>query len=283
MRYIDKSSVRAAGTAITEEYIRNHCIGNEGRYVNINYENFCSLGYDERMKRCLNQVQHNFCCYCMRDMSMNNGVTTLEHIIPQNPKPEDVARYRKLNISALQTGTLSLVKDFIRSETQYMPPYPHNVAYDNFLNSCNGKFPEKVGSSLCCNNKRGNDYAIPLPLYQDVEQMVTYCDDGDIMPNYEHSLASDVAIALGAYRVKCDNLKTIRRMWFLFRNTDYETLVKCINDSDLRYKTLMSVLFKDSKQAVLDANIVGKYSKPNYWKTFISYHWFQNKYREMYP
>lgn len=283
MRYLDKSLARINGTAITEAYIKNHCKDSDGRYVNINYEDFCSLGYGEQMKACLKQVQGNFCCYCMRDMSMNNGVTTLEHIVPQNPMPNDVVKYRALKISALQTGTLLLVKEFIKHKTQNMPPYPHNVAYDNFLISCNGKFPEKAGSSLCCNNKRGNDYAIPLPLYQDVDQMVKYSEDGDIMPNHKHSLASDIAIALGAYRVKCDNLKTIRRMWYLFRNTDYQTLINCINDSELRYKTLMNVLFKDSKYICLDAIIVGKYIKPDYWKTFISYHWFQNEYRKMYP
>lgn len=282
MRYIDKTEIQQQGRAITEDYIRNQCATIEGRYINISYSRFCSLGYASRMVDCLRNVQGDYCCYCMRDMSMNRGAVTLEHIIPQHPENGDVSKYRNLGIEALNAETLSLVEEFAKAPDQTMPPYPHNVAFDNFLNSCNGTFPDKGVSSICCNNKRGNTYAIPLPLYPDACQMVIYQEDGEVQPNAQHPQAADIAIAIAAYRLKCENLKVIRRMWYLLRHTEYNTLVQCLNDGNLRARTLNSVLYRDKRYLDTDAK-VWKYQNKEYWQTFLSYHWFQNKYLEQYP
>lgn len=282
MRYIDKTEIQQEGRAITEDYIKTHCTSEDHRYINISYSTFCSLGYGAKMIECLRKAQGNYCCYCMRDISMNSGIVTLEHLIPQHPGKGDILRYRQLGIKSLNAETLSLADEFTHAHNQTMPPYPNNVAFDNFLNSCNGTFPDKGGSSLCCNNKRGNDYAIPLPLYSDANQMVVYQEKGDIQPNAQHPLASDIAVAIAAYRLKCDNLKVIRRMWYLLRHSNYDTLVRCLYDADLRSKTLISVLFKNSRYLDIDSK-AWKYNNPEYWKTFLSYHWFQKKYQQLYP
>lgn len=282
MRYIDKNEIQQEGRAITEDYIHDHCTTDEGRYINISYSAFCSLGYGAKMVECMKKAQENYCCYCMRDMSMNSGAITLEHLIPQHPGNGNIHRYRQLGIDSFKAEVLSLVDEFTHAPSQAMPPYPHNVAFDNFLNSCNGTFPDKGGSSLCCNNKRGNAYSIPLPLYTDVEQMIDYKEEGEIQPNAQHPLASEIAIAIAAYSLKCDNLKIIRRMWYLFRHTNYDLLVQCIHDGDLRSKTLNSVLYQDPIYIGIDSK-AWKYNNSEYWKTFLSYHWFQAKYQELYP
>ena len=282
MRYIDKTEIQQQGRAITEDYVRNHCATIEGRYLNISYSEFCSLGYGTKMMDCLRKVQGNYCCYCMRDISMNSGAVTLEHVIPQHPGNGDVDKYSQLGIEALNAETLSLVEEFVQAPDQTMPPYPHNVAFDNFLNSCNGTFPDKGVSSICCNNKRGNTYAIPLPLYPDAAQMVIYQEEGEIQPNTQHPLASDIAISIAAYKLKCENLKIIRRMWYLLRHTEYDILVQCLNDGDLRNKTLNSVLFKEKRYMIIDS-LVCKYFNKEYWKTVLSYHWFKDKYLELFP
>lgn len=231
----------------------------------------------------LKKAQGNFCCYCMRDLSQNSGEITLEHIIPQKADSEDVEQYRALGIPSFDKKVLLLDTEFVKEEKQEMPPYPHTVAFDNFFNSCAGTFPDKEGSSQCCNNRRGNDFCLPLPLYSDAENMVEYSDNGNVAPSSQHQLASQIAVSIAAYHLNCNDLKHVRRLWFLFRNKDYNMLVDGIHDSNLRFQLLQEVLYKDSKTMEIDCILFRKFQRESYWKTFLSYHWFQQKFRQIYP
>jgi len=282
MKYIDKASGAEEGRAITEEYVQEECAicdGTETRYQNISYDGFCNRGYRGRMIDVLKKAQGNYCCYCMRDLSQNSGEIALEHIIPQKPNQGDEKRYRALGLKSLSEKVLLLESEFATAGNQTMPPYPHTVAFDNFFNSCTGTFPDKDGMPQCCNNSRGNKFCLPLPLYSNVANMIVFSKDGEVVPYPKHKLASQIADSIAFYHLNCSNLKLIRRLWYLLRNKDYEVLLDCIHNLDLRNKILMEVLYKDSKSSAEDAILYIKYMRNKYWQTFISYHWFQNKYR----
>lgn len=281
MKYINKTSNLANGLRITENYLNIYCKNNENRYINISYDDFCHYGYKQQMIDCLKRAQGNYCCYCMRDMSLSGRIFTLEHIVPQQTTGEDIVRYRSLGLPELQGNRLSLTSEFTYAQNQTMPPYPHNVSYDNFLNSCNGKFPSMSGSSLCCNNKRGNKYAIPLPLYPNVDEMVVYLENGEIQPNASCGQTTEVAQAVAAYGLNCDNLRKIRRLWYLLRNVSQDDLIRCIDDSDLRNKIIMSVI-PNADNVKIDYEILVKYIKRDYWITFWSYNWFKDKFQNMF-
>lgn len=287
MRHIDKSPKEEEGRNLTHSYITTHCLvqgpGQPACYQNVSYDDFCSKGYSHSMSNLIQTVQGRFCCYCMRDMYDNSGVVTLEHVIPQNATDDDWNKYRSLGIHAFDNKVLIRDKDFRSPDNQQMPPYPHTVSYDNFLNSCDGRFPDKVGSSQCCNNKRGNDYAIPVPYYEWADNCVVYNVDGTAQALLGTGMESDVEIFLTSMKLRCRNLQHVRRMWYLLRNVDRQELIDCLHDSDKRIKFLTVVLFRDSSKMEFDVALFKEYQREDYWRTFLSYYWFKDYYLKKYP
>lgn len=287
MRYIDKSPKETEGRDLTRNYITSHCLvqepGQPACYQNVSYNDFCSNGFDDRMISLLQSVQGRFCCYCMRDMYDNDGVVTLEHVIPQNATDADWVRYRALGIPAFDENVLIRDKDFRSPNNQQIPPYPHIVSYDNFLNSCDGKFPDKVGSSQCCNNKRGNDYAIPVPYYNWADNCVDYNDQGEARATLGTGMEVEVERFLTSMKLRCKNLQHVRRMWYLMRNVNRQELIDCLHNSSKRYKFLTDVLFKDATKLEIDAALFKEYQREDYWRTFLSYYWFKDYYLQNYP
>jgi len=45
-------------------------------------------------------------------------------------------------------------------------PFPHFIAYENLVASCNGYIPDE-GKAKCCNNKRG-DFSAERPVFDKV-------------------------------------------------------------------------------------------------------------------
>lgn len=168
MQYIDKLTDSSLATSLKEHikgFIEAQWDEKDKRYVNLSYGDLPKQALYEG----LTEEQHGFCCYCMRSLTVKNEKTvkegetvtkkknvTLEHVIPHKLKitaMEELARYQAY---APLHKTLVELTDPKRPITTKITeaPYPHFIAYENLVASCDGKFPNKK-SSICCNNKRG--------------------------------------------------------------------------------------------------------------------------------
>lgn len=272
MRYIDKESGYADGNHITDEYLENECKTSDPvsgciRYINIDYAgNFTNRGYKNRLLKLAMSKQQKYCCYCLRKIG-NSREATLEHIIPQ--KSTTANGYD--TYSELSTHEIILTGDFQTSPNQNRPPYPHTVAWNNLVVSCNGRFPlDNNVSSRCCNNARSSDSAPPVYYLRDIEARIVYMQDGTILAQIG-DLYDNVRDTIRAAKLNCQSLKEIRRLWYLLRNIPYREIVKCLHNRNLRTKTLISVFNMDNKK---DVHFIFKYMKDEYWETFMRYHLF---------
>ena len=204
MLYIDKSKHREEGLQITKDYLQTCCLGTDGRYHNIRYDNrdsgtnqtFC--GYNHRVfrKRLINVLlenQHNLCCYCLRKLKTNqreedsDKVVTLEHIIPRSytrANNQELSYYQ--NVPELSLTEVVVTDEYESlNNNQGGTAQPHKVAYNNLVASCNGTFPyvrnENEGKSkLCCNEFRKNEKAYPIYFIENIHQYIDYQSDGNV-------------------------------------------------------------------------------------------------------
>lgn len=209
MIYIDKSRNRADGEQVTRDYLQNHCLdAATGKYANILYDKRDGHGdhfttvdaaqYCLRMKRVLHSNQSGLCCYCLRRLDVDATPESLErisieHIIPRSydsANCPDLPTYREA--PGLSDKEIELRKDFENKlwTPQPIPPYPHNIAYGNFVASCKGKFPDENNGNtpVCCNLARGDKQAYPAYFHSDIQNFVHYEADGSIIADtgYHH-------------------------------------------------------------------------------------------------
>lgn len=282
MKYIDKSVHLEEGHVITDHYL-NHCCrivdGNGGyHYQNVDYDgSFGRTGAKDDMVQLALDNQENYCCYCMRDLNMQNQEVTLEHIIPQSCDRAKFNYYVGLHVTPLTADSVVRTVDFTGVSNMTVPPRPHTVTFENLVVSCDGTFPDRKGSSQCCNHKRGQEDIYPLFYVVSVGDEISYMEDGSMQPNSQCSHLEEYRDTIGKVRLNCNNLRDIRRLWHLFNGEDQRVLVSCLNDKDLRNKMLITVLFKKQNLMVQDSNILTKFMKDEYWKTFLLYHWFHGK------
>lgn len=278
MRYIDKRANEEEGNLITDGYLENECktadqLTGEVRYQNIDYAgSFSTGGYKKQMLELGMVSQQRYCCYCLRKIGKSKSAT-LEHIIPQ--KSASTQGYDRF--TELYNRQVMLTSEFTYAENQTRPPYPHTVAWNNLVVSCDGRFPiDNQVSSHCCNNARSSEYAPPVYYLPDLESRLVYMQDGTLQPLVGNR-QDEIRATIGSAKLNCQALKEIRRLWYLLRNCPYKEIVSCLYDRNLRMKTLYSVLpMKDSTEV----NMVFKYLKDEYWRTFMEYHLFYKIFQE---
>lgn len=272
MRYIDKNAKRAEGRNITDKYLVNECrtidpVTGNIRYMNVDYSgSFTNRGYKNKLLELGMTLQNKFCCYCLREIGKKQSAT-LEHIIPQSSATAD--GYNRYN--ELSEHEIILTSDFVSAHNQSCPPYPHTVAWNNLVVSCNGCFPlDNNVSSHCCNNARSSDFAPPVYYLRDIESRIVFMQDGTMMAG-NGDLHDDVQSTINAAKLNYSALKEIRRLWYLLRNHPYREIVKCSKDRNLRIQTLCSI---SSMENLADIRFVYKYQKDEYWEVFMKYHLF---------
>lgn len=282
MKYINKDRHLQAGHEITDHYLETTCKVDDGdgnfHYQNVNYEGtFGSTGSKAAMLQLALDNQENFCCYCMRDLHLQNQDANMEHIIPQSCDQAKFNYYMGLNVTPLTTDSVVRTGDFTGMTNVNVPPRPHTVTFENLVVSCDGTFPDKKGSSQCCNHKRGQEDIYPLFYVATVSDEISYTEDGSMQPNARCTHQEEYRATIGKARLNCTNLRDIRRLWHLFENETQQVLVSCLGDRDLRDRTLKTVLFKQTDLVKQDSDILIKFMKDEYWKTFLLYHWFHHK------
>lgn len=282
MKYIDKSNHLQEGHRITDGYLNVQCRIDDGNgnhhYQNIDYDSsFGDSGAKAAMQQLALASQDNLCCYCMRDLARQNQQVTLEHIIPQHATAGDFGRYTSLCVEPLTVDRVIRTDDFAGVPNIGVPPRPHTVTFENIVASCDGTFPDREGTSQCCNHKRGNGFVYPMFYVAVVAEELSFMEDGSMQPNTNCTHHAEYRQTIEHTRLNCQNLKDIRKLWHLFAGVDGRVLIACLKDKNLRIKTLMAVLFKKAEQSEADSKILGKFLKDDYWKTFLLYHWFHHR------
>lgn len=282
MRYIDKHQYLKVGNAITDNYLDQECRIDDGSghycYQNVDYNgSFGSTGAKSEMQQLALDSQENYCCYCMRDLHMQNQQVTLEHIIPQSCSADEFDNYTQLNVSPITDDKIVMTENFTKVTDVQIPPRPHTVTFENLAASCDGTFPDKEGTSQCCNHQRGCKFVYPMFYEANVEEEIVYRENGAMQPKNGCLHSDEYRRTIENVKLNCQNLMDIRRLWHLFANVDQDELVACLNDRNLRMKSLRQVLYQDVAMLNQDNNIQRKFMKDQYWRTFLLYHWFHHK------
>lgn len=306
MLYIDKSKHREEGLQITKDYLQTCCLGTDGRYHNIRYDNrdsgtnqtFC--GYNHRVfrKRLINVLlenQHNLCCYCLRKLKTNqreedsDKVVTLEHIIPRSytrANNQELSYYQ--NVPELSLTEVVVTEEYESlNYDQEGTAQPHKVAYNNLVASCNGTFPyvrnENEGKSkLCCNEFRKNEKAYPIYFIENIHQYIDYQSDGNVygICNSNDDLTNKIEDVIKNTNLCCDSLKQIRRLWFILSHIPKEEIYCCHTESqrdDLFSRELYKTEYFDMEST---SELHNKFLKDDYWNTFMLYDVFYEIFKE---
>ena len=291
MIYIDKTTNRNDGDAKTKYYLEHKCKNPATmRFMHIRYKDEVSIGEKfsgtrvyRDMRTLLLSEQNNYCCYCLRKIGDEPlGSATIEHIIPESCPPDDLAKYRTApNLKATQ---IILTNDFEAATVQTMPPYPHTVAYRNFVVSCNGTFPNKregkgkTGTKQCCNNKRGNEYVFPVYFRKHIHGNVKYKPNGTMQPQKGCKYKREILNLIENTGLYCEPLKEIRHLWYELRNCDINTIIACEDETarDALFTTNLSDL-------TMDEDLIKTYKKDEYWNTLMLYDKFHEIMRQQYP
>ncbi len=304
MRYIDKNIDALAGNQITKDYLDSYCRNAIGHYDGIQYSTshphstptFCNSGtptFYSRMMSVLLHTQSNLCCYCLRRIKQNSlqndTKASLEHIVPQTFTAANQADFDRYQAASPFLSNVQLTDVFEhQSGAQTLPPYPHKVAYDNMVASCNGTFPDcrDIGpdSQVCCNHGRGTKSAMPIYFWRDIEQLIDYTKDGGIFVKagaLNHDVIEEVI--LNAKLDYCA-LKDIRRVWYeLSACDDLNTIRQC--DTENKRDRLLTKYFSVDialSNPRKSHELTEKFKKQEYWETLMLYDAFYNIMRKKY-
>lgn len=287
MRFIDKNNPtnRIEGLSINRKILNNCWDGK--KYVNLDYHSVDKVELYEHLKN----EQNGLCCYCMRRIRTQDDKEkrhlkniTLEHVIPHKIKGDEWNRdkelYRKipqLNNKNLEVCIEGNITDPYKKFG--MPPFPHFLAYDNLVASCDGQTLDESGSLVshhCCNNKRGNNYVEPLYFHQDVSTEITYDSRGHIQcaEKYVPYLQEKTGV-----NIMSPFLNDVRLFWKKVADSEYTTedIFKAENDEELRCDIIDDIFTYDP---------TGHWfflKKQRSWCIYSEYDWFYDYYSQKKP
>lgn len=258
MQYIDKTipELKKKAHDILKMFIDGQWQDDAQSYINLTYTDF-----DNKLmlSRLLLKEQNNFCCYCMKHIIENE--TTLEHIIPNKSNNSgDFDIYKAYN--QIDTFVFFWERAMCTNRIS-VPPFPHILAYENLVASCNGYIPT-AGLSKCCNNIRGSKEIIPLFCLANVEQELKYELSGAI------DCAEKYFNTIKILALEQTTLRLFRRCW-LNLSSNYSALdvIDASKDEKLRDKIIDDMNFE--YVSVSDRMTI---KNEVYWKSFMNYFWF---------
>ena len=268
MQYISKYISRKKGHAIIRRFLKKQWSREAQCYVNLNYN---ELKRDKTFEKQLIREQQGFCCYCMRHLC--KGEVTLEHVMPQKIKKEDLKREIKYyaQYGRLKNRYVRYMEQVPRTPRLKTPPYPHSLAYENLVASCSGKVHsegERYVLHQCCNNFRGNQRIIPLFFVKEVGSLVEYRKDGTI----DCQERMDETIKL--LNLEHPSLVFIRKIWASIVNAGVS-----VNDIESAKQDLLL-----RGDIISDIDIAReerqKLKKNTYWDLLNEFYWFYGYYQK---
>ena len=264
MQFIDKRNElnEIHGNKIVSDFIEGQWQDDSNRYVNLNYESFDCLD----MVTLTKTEQSSLCCYCMRTLTERN--TTLEHIIPNKTKKQEVFD-KYMDVDILRDNVISWTKDHFQTK-QNTPPFPHFIAYQNLVASCNGELPTENLSKIilhqCCNNRRSDNYIYPLFYLKNINEEISYSKDGDILYDDQYKKTIEVL------NLNQNTLKLMRKAWF---QIGIEYTVK-----DVEYAIANQIKRSEILDDIdIELNLKMTLKTELYWKFLFQYNWFFNYYK----
>jgi hypothetical protein len=201
MNYIDKTIRKPQADGVVNNYIVSQRLNG----YDCSYYNFTRTPFKNQLRDILIDEQKYLCCYCMRSL-YKNETTTLEHVIPKGTETT-IANLNQYKVKYPLYFTEVIHRDLFTLISIY-PPYPHQIAYQNIVASCNGVLHENSKSGFCCNQKRGNTEIVPLMFDANISNKVTYTRSGII-----NSLNTDINTTIWILNLNNETLKEIRILW----------------------------------------------------------------------
>lgn len=237
------------------------------------------------LRRQLLQESNCRCCYCMR--TLEEGNTTLEHIIPN--KIVDQAEYNKYQEFYSRTDWRKIIfsKSFLANPRWPFHAFPHTIAYENLIPSCNGRFAKSISTDIhahddrvskCCNNKRGDEFVIPFVLNKQMVNEFEYKRNGRVIwpvtdttirGKARKDLLKEHKDTIDSLNLNCLELVTIRRIWFYLADTQ--------NDCATVDKDRVILEMTDSKDLTPEElSMLQNFWSDNYWCLLEEYRYFNN-------
>lgn len=284
MRFIDKNNpkFRVKGLNINKKILKNCWTGK--KYINLNYY----LVNKEKLSEHLIKEQGGLCCYCMRRIRMKDDEDkmhlkniTLEHVIPnkisQNEWNRDKKLYRKIPLLNDRNLEVCIEGNITNPFRKFgMPPFPHFLAYDNLVASCDGQTLDESGSLVphhCCNNIRGNNYVEPLYFHPNVSKEIMYDGRGHIQCEEEYVpyLQEETGV-----NIMSPFLNDVRLFWKKVADSEYtvDEIFKAENSEELRCDIIDDVFTYDPRGHWFFLK------EQKFWCIYSEYDWFYNYYHK---
>lgn len=268
MKYIDKNKAPFAtnGRRIIDNFIASQAQSTPAKECD--YDSFRRSRFKKLFLKLLIKQQQSYCCYCMRIIQSNNTTTTLEHVIPQSCDKVKVdsylAKYPTWFNNVYHFGNLTPpLSD---------PLYPHVIAYDNLIASCNGEI-NGSRSSLCCNNRRGNVEIVPLPFDPNISEKVMYIGmSGEmrVVESVDDTERQAIADTIENLGLNEGRLREIRMLWF---RTKRKNAIEFVHKNDKR--ALAKAIFETEEYtSIAEPEFIKYFTEESYWKLFCEYKWF---------
>ena len=225
------------------------------------------------------------CCYCMRSISEHNN--TLEHLIPNKIETQELYDGYESYFPSSIWKRMVYVKAFLSKPQWPNHAYPHSIAYENLIPSCDGKFARNAELSLhgsddrvskCCNNKRGDKFVIPFVLDSTMVSQFRYLKNGLVVWPVDGNLQGEgrkQAVlkhkeTLDNLQLNCPELVAIRRIWFFLSTNGRDCNVE-EKDRTILYLT------EDPKLLPDEVEMLNNFWNDNYWNLLEEYRYFNNK------
>lgn len=257
---------------INGQWLENNSGGFE--YNNIDYN---SINRTHYKTFCLAE-QENVCCYCSREI-VNNHHTELEHIIPRAVDAEE-ALQPYFNFSNILADNIVLQESFRAATIQQTPPpFPHHIAYQNIVASCNGITFKSSEDFTCCNRKREDDF---IPPYNLIQNNIFYLHDGTIYSTIDTTyLEQGIQYkSITHLNLNKQTLKNIRRIWFLLSKTDVDINVLLQATSIAEFKEIFTLYLRVHLLKVpSDNNLIDSFENETSWKVLMQYKYFLTYFR----
>lgn len=269
MEYIEKKRHEDAHALIEGFLKRHHDVYKayqKDLYEYFRDENVEGVATRRALIEILVDEQNYRCCYCMRRVNTGH---TIEHVIVNHPRDEeDYNRYLG-NESQLDDADIMLSYSFVERQLP-PPPYPHSVAYENMLMSCDGHCCIGNRTSFTCNNYRGNRFVYPLPLMKNITNEVRYRKDGFVYWTNETDTKHPTIESLG---LNYNLLKLIRRLWCKIATMGLDA-ANC-NRQSLIYEVLGDMVGEGASDESMQSLFLF-IENDGYWDLFIQFDYFND-------
>lgn len=216
-----------------------------------------------------------YCCYCMRRIKADGIHSTLEHVIPKTvDEMDDYLRYFAVPSELENDEHIMVMKTvFFRRHHRQAPPFPHNVAYENLVASCDGSLPKGSNNHVCCNNPRGNHYIPPLMFMPNIRDEIKYKKSGMVIwkDNPDIDKRERKRVINDELKLNHDVLRIIRRIWCHLS----EHGMDC-NLNETERRRLIDTM-RSSCLLAADKEIIQNFlENDNYWELLEEYSYFND-------